>query len=187
MSVQTAAAVEPRCTVRADFMDWLATQLGLLADGLEKKEQALTEIVNITENQNTVLQSGLSVIEAQAFVTQMNKEKQPLIKQVIQCDSMFETVLKEAGPALDALPDSFKPQVAELQIRIRRVMDLDVKIRVCEEKNKTLMEGKRDLETTAETASSAAPSAAQKQTPLPPDANRVINAYVKNTRNYTVK
>ncbi len=194
-------------------MDWLLTRLNILADGLEKKEHALREIVNITENQSTVLQSDLSETEAHAFIVQMNREKQQFIKQVIQCDNMFESILKEAGPALDAAQESYKPQVAELQTRIRRVMDLDVKIRVYEEKNNALMKGKQapqsnplPPEAVITPAASApmtsapvspagtaainpsAPSATvppkQKTPPLPPDANRVINAYVKNTRNY---
>jgi SMC interacting uncharacterized protein involved in chromosome segregation len=160
-------------------VDWLRTQLNILADGLNKKEQALREIVNITENQGTVIESGLTADETRAFLTQMNREKQQLIKTVIQCDNMFEAVLKEAGPALDAAPDAYKPQVAELQKRIRRVMDLDVKIRVYEEKNNALQNGKKPFEPTP------APGKQPTQTqPLPTDANRVIGAYAKNSRNY---
>jgi hypothetical protein len=160
-------------------MDWLRAQLNILADGLNKKEQALSEIVNITENQGTVIESGLSAEETRAFLTQMNREKQQLIKTVLQCDSMFETVLKEAGPALDAAPDAYKPQVAELQKRIRRVMDLDVRIRVYEEKNNALQKGQNIT---------APPPVTGKQQvqaqPLPTDANRIIGAYAKNSRNF---
>jgi hypothetical protein len=168
-------------------VDWLLTQLNILADGLNKKEQALGEIVNITENQGTVLQSGLPEEETRAFLSQMNREKQQYIKTVIACDNMFEAVLKEAGPALDAAPEAYKPQVAELQKRIRRVMDLDVKIRVYEEKNNALQN--TNHKATAQPATSVI---SQKPPPsntpaLPPDANRVIGAYVKNTRNYIGK
>jgi hypothetical protein len=162
-------------------MDWLLTQLNILADGLDKKEQALSEIVNITENQGTVLQSGLPEEETRAFLTQMNREKQQFIKTVIACDYMFEAVLKEAGPALDAAPESYKPQVAELQKRIRRVMDLDVKIRVYEEKNNALQNGKPAMTAPQITSQRPTPTGAA---PIPPDTNRVIGAYVKNTRNY---
>ncbi len=156
-------------------MDWLLTRLNILADGLEKKEQALREIVNITENQNTVLLSELTDVEANAFIVQMNKEKQQFIKQVIQCDNVFESILKEAGPALDAAQDSYKPQVEELQKRIRRVMDLDVKIRVYEEKNNALMKAKQDARIPSSVPDiHAAPHAAslstQSQSPAPNDA-----------------
>jgi hypothetical protein len=166
---------------RAANVDWLRTQLNILADGLNKKEQALSEIVNITENQGTVIESGLTEDETRAFLTQMNREKQQLIKTVIQCDNMFEAVLKEAGPALDAAPDAYKPQVSELQKRIRRVMDLDVKIRVYEEKNNALQNRRKPLD------HPPAPGRQQTQVqaqPLPADVNRVIGAYVKNSRNY---
>ena len=45
----------------------LDTQIQILVDGLAKKETALREIVNITDNQRTVIESGLPPNEIRAF------------------------------------------------------------------------------------------------------------------------
>jgi hypothetical protein len=153
----------------------METQLAILLDGLKKKEAALTEIVNITENQRTVIESGLPLPEVREFLTEMNKEKQIFIEQVKGCDSMFEAMLKEIGPELDARQDMYKPQVAQLQIHIRRVMDLDVKVRVQEEKNHTAM---NELAPPPP----AIPGIKPKPKLLPTDNARVIKAYEQEKR-----
>ena len=161
-------------------MDTVAVKLNVLIDGMVKKENALIEIVNITENQSTVLNSGLTEEEIRAFMLQMNREKQMAIKTVMQCDTMFENILKEIGPELDARPGLYGPQIADLQQRIKRVMDLDVKIRVCETQNNGKM-------------GAAAPSGAKlpgmsnppgKKSTVIHDENRLIKAYQDNTRNF---
>lgn len=169
-------------------MDPIEVKLNVLIDGMDKKEEALNEIADITENQSTVLESGLSRDEIMTFIVQMNREKQTQIQTVLCCDSLFEQILKEIGPELDARTESYKPQIAALQTRIKRVMDLDVGIRVCEERNNDKL---RRID------GAAAPIAA-KQTPLiqqekPPvsrqaavvqDGNRVIKAYENNSKNF---
>ena len=120
-------------------MNDMNLRLNLLLDGLIKKEHSLLEIVSITENQGTVLESGLPPDDARAFIVQMNREKQVFIQEVLRCDSMFETVLKEIGAELDANQDLYVEEVRQLQTYIKRVMDLDVKIRVCEDRNEELM------------------------------------------------
>jgi signal recognition particle GTPase len=151
--------------------DFMETQLTILLEGLVNKENALTEIVNITDNQRTVIESGLPPAEVRGFLMEMNKEKQQFIDRVKGGDSMFETMLKEIGAELDARQHMYKPQVAELQKHIRRVMDLDVKIRLQEEKNNHLI---------AEHAPQAPPvpqGIKPKPKLLPPDNARVIKAY----------
>ena len=115
-------------------------KLEVLLDGLKRKQNALNEIVNITTNQQVVIKSRLSHAEIMTFILEMNVGKQDFIKTVKDCDDMFERLLQEVGPALDAEADMYKPQVAELQKYIRQVMDLDVKIRVLEEENNTLLD-----------------------------------------------
>jgi hypothetical protein len=153
----------------------MLTQLSVLLEGLKKKEQALVEIVNITDNQRTVIESGMSLDEVRGFLVEMNKEKQQFIDTVKGCDNMFEAMLKEIGPELDAQQHMYKPQVAELQKYIRRVMDLDVKVRVQEDKNNALMNAL------------APPPPAQtglkpKPKLLPTDNARVIKAYEQEKR-----
>jgi len=153
----------------------METQLAILLDGLKKKEQALIEIVNITDNQRTVIESGLPVEEVRGFLMEMNKEKQQFIDTVKGCDNMFEAMLKDIGPELDASQHMYKPQVAQLQKYIRRVMDLDVKVRVLEEKNNTILN---------EIAPPIPAQQGLKPKPklLPTDNARVIKAYEQEKR-----
>ncbi|MCL2602884.1 MAG: hypothetical protein FWD90_00225 [Defluviitaleaceae bacterium] len=155
--------------------DYMETQLSILLEGLVNKEKALTEIANITDNQRTVIESGMSADEVRVFLTEMNKEKQQFIDRVKGCDNLFETMLKEIGTELDARQHMYKPQVAELQKYIRRVMDLDVKIRIQEEGNNNLL-----------TENTPPQSVQQNLKPkpklLPPDNARVIQAYEHERR-----
>ncbi|MCL2499656.1 MAG: hypothetical protein FWE90_04875 [Defluviitaleaceae bacterium] len=151
--------------------DYMETQLSILLEGLINKEKALTEIVNITDNQRTVIESGLTPTEVRVFLTEMNKEKQQFIDRVKGCDTLFEAMLKDIGAELDARQHMYKPQVAELQKYIRRVMDLDVKIRLQEEDNNNVLNEQTP----------PPPSVQQNLKPkpklLPPDNARVIKAY----------
>jgi len=153
----------------------METQLAILLEGLKKKEKALAEIVNITENQSTVITSGMAADEVRGFLMEMNKEKQQFIETVKNCDNMFETLLKEVGAELDASQHLYKQQVAELQKYIRRVMDLDVKIRVLEEENNNAV-------TALAPQTPATPGLKPKPKLLPPDNARVIKAYEQEKR-----
>ena len=115
-------------------------KLEILLDGLKKKQNALEEIVNITTNQQVVIKSRLTHTEIMAFILEMNIEKQQFIKIVKTCDDMFERLLQEVGPTLDAQVNMYKPQVADLQKYIRQIMDLDKNIRTLEEENNKLID-----------------------------------------------
>ena len=169
-------------------MEPLEAQLSILIEGMIKKEKALIEILSITDNQNTVIESELPKDERMAFIVNMNREKQDYIQTVIDCDNLFERLLKEIGPDLDSSPDLYKPQVAELQVLIRKVMDLDVSIRVREDKNNDFL-----LKTAKGQGINAAESTVRKKiSDLPSqrisaihDENRIIDAYKKNAKDYT--
>src|SRR5215469_1108550 len=110
-------------------MDAMIAQLGLIDDGLLKKEKALHEVLNISENQQTVLRSNLDVDMARRMVFDMNEAKQEAIKIVIACDDMFEDMLKVIGEELAQTQHLYKPQVQSMQEKISRVIALDAKIR----------------------------------------------------------
>lgn len=174
-------------------MDPVEIKLGILMDCIKKKEQALVEILSITENQGTVLQSDLTGDEIRAFMVQMNREKQIYIQTVLQSDTMFENMLKEIGPKLDANPRLYKQRIAELQSMIRRVMDMDVKIRVQEGQNNqqpgTINTDEAVLQKPFTPAAEAVPQRPTKQKPpvmkqaaILQDSTRVIKAYKNNTK-----
>jgi hypothetical protein len=161
-------------------MNAMETKLNILIDGLRKKEQSLLEIVSITENQGTVLESELPEQDAQDFFMQMNRLKQVHIQTVISCDNLFESILNEIGGALDSEPEAYKPQVQTLQEGIKKVMDLDVKIRVLEEKN-----NRRSINAEKKPARpvNTPPGLPKKQKGIQKDTQRIIEAYKNNARN----
>ena len=172
-------------------MDALAAQLNIMLEGLKKKELALVEVLSISENQRTVIESELPIDNARELVFEMNQGKQDAIQIVKDCDNMFEAMLKDMGQELDAKQDLYKPQVKIMQDYIRRIMDLDVKIRVTEGENIRLMDERRGIE-----LSTQPPVTAPVQTPdmqqsglkpkvtMPTDSAKVINAYRQGSENY---
>ena len=171
-------------------MDRMVTHLNIMLDGLKKKEQALAEILSITENQQTVIKSELPLDAIRELVFEMNEGKQAAIKIVKDCDNMFEAMLKDMGQDLEARQDMYTPQVKTLQLHIRRVMDLDVKIRVTEDDNNRLLDERRSGSAQSQPQ---VPSPGQKtnrapepkpKVNMPTNSVQVIKAYEKGRTNY---
>ncbi|MCL2386217.1 MAG: hypothetical protein FWC89_01590 [Defluviitaleaceae bacterium] len=159
--------------------DTMATHLNIMLDGLKKKANALTEVLSITENQRTVIESELPLDGVRSMIFGMNEEKQAAIQIVKDCDDMFEKMLKDIGAELDAKQDMYKPQVQVLQEHIRRVMDLDVKIRVAEEENNRLLDERRSTEIPTSPTSGLKPKVT-----MPTDSAKIIRAYEQGSKNY---
>ena len=158
-------------------MDTMLTHLNILLDGMKRKEQALVEVLSITENQRTVIESELPLDEVRNMIFSMNDEKQAAIQIVKDCDNMFENMLKDMGQELEAKQDMYKPQVKKLQDFIRRVMDLDVKIRVGEEENNRLLDARRSAEMPTH-------GLKPKTSSILPDSRKVIQAYEQGSKNF---
>jgi len=90
---------------------------------------------------------------------------------------MFEAMLKDMGQELEARQDHYKPQVKVLQEHIRRVMDLDVKIRVTEDENNRLLDTKRVTPPTPQ-------QGLKPKVTMPMNSASVINAYKEGKKNY---
>jgi len=163
-------------------MDEMVTHLNIMLDGLKKKEQALADILAISENQRTVIESELPMEESRTLVFEMNDGKQAAIQIVKDCDNMFEAMLKEMGAELEAKQDMYKPQVKVLQEHIRRVMDLDIKIRVTEEENNRLLDIKREAPPTPPTA--PVQQGLKPKVSIQANTASVINAYKEGSKNY---
>lgn len=116
-------------------MDEFETKLNILYDALIKKEDALSQILAITENQAALLAEDHNGAEAAAFFKEMNVEKQRLIDTVLDGDGVFERIFGSLGGEFDERAAYFKPLVKRLQDKIKDVVDLDVKIRLQEDRN----------------------------------------------------
>ena len=130
-------------------MNQMTIELGIMLEGLKRKEKALGEILAITENQQTVIKSAVPLDEARRLVFEMNQGKQEAISVVKECDNMFESMLKRIGKELEETQSQYADQVRVMQAHIRRIMDLDVKIRITEEENNKLLDARREEEAPA--------------------------------------
>jgi hypothetical protein len=157
----------------------MQSHLKIMLDGLKRKATALTEILSISENQRTVIESELPLDGVRETIFSMNDEKQASIQIVKDCDNMFEKMLKEIGKELEAQQDNFKPQVQVLQEHIKKVMSLDVKIRVAEEENNQLLDKRR-----AEELPQTAQKGLKPKVTMPTDTAKVLKAYKQGKTNY---
>jgi len=155
-----------------------------MLEGLKKKASALAEVLSITENQQTVIKSELPLEGVRQLVFNMNEEKQAAIKTVIECDNMFENMLKDIGQELEATQHLYKPQVKIMQEHIKQVMSLDVKVRVTEEENNRLLDERREKEEVI-TPESIAPAPPPKpKSKIPTNSAQVLKAYKDGAKEY---
>ncbi len=153
-------------------------KLKMLIQLLNDKESALEQILVICENQETLILS-LNTEEPNCqenqenrdFYALMNTEKQSLIDVVIQRDEIFQTVFSEISPMLETIAQSHRELLLTIQEQIKRVTNLDAKIRVQEARNRSLVSG---LNT--KVATKVKPTASAK--------SHVLNEYAKNSKNW---
>jgi hypothetical protein len=121
-------------------MENFTVTLKILRDILEKKQAALEGVLNITQNQETILQSPDSV-ERSTFFVQCNVEKQNLIDRVKEYDEMFQGFFDQIKDGLRdmARHEENKPEIIKLQALISQVVEQDVQIRAQERKNLGLL------------------------------------------------
>ena len=111
------------------------TKLALLQEILNKKQAALTIVLNISENQETLYLSPPSE-ERREFLMEMGKEKQSQIDEVMACDEIFQSIFDSIADEFAIKSGDYKEKVGRLQASINEVLELDVKIRAQEEKGK---------------------------------------------------
>jgi len=160
----------------------ILTHMNIMIDGLKRKANALVEILAITENQSTVIESELPLAGVREMIVTMNEEKQSHIQIVKDCDAMFEKMLKDIGPELEAQQENFKPQVKLMQEHIRKVMSTDVKIRVTEGENNEKLDLRRAKEFPQTQV--AGQTGLKPKVSIPPDSVKVLKAYEQGAKNY---
>lgn len=174
-----------------DSMDSIEVELKVLIECLKKKEIALGHIANITENQGDLLASSLEQGELYSIFMQMNGEKQGFIEKVIQYDQVFENVLIKIGPTLDEDPTKYAEQVRSLQDLVRKVMDLDVQIRVYEDNNSQILtselgkiQGSREIQEMMNTDKAENADKPEAIDSGEYGSNKVINAYKSQSKHH---
>ena len=118
-------------------MEHFAAQLNILNEILVKKKRFLTQVLTISENQETILLSKLEPEEISAYFVAMNGEKQGLIEEVIGTDDVFQSVFDGIRDIFDENAPLFKADIGALQAEIKELIEMDTQIRLQEEKNKS--------------------------------------------------
>ena len=122
-----------------------ALQLTLLSDILERKKKALEQILNITENQETILKQEKSPEMVDMF-NQMAAEKQNYVEIVLQADSIFQKNFDGLKDSFDLMAEHHLKEIKLLQAQITAITDFDVAIRVKEKRNKEVAEAGRTIQ-----------------------------------------
>jgi len=147
------------------------TKLAILGDILAKKQEALETILNICENQESLYASS-SIHERRDFLLEMGKEKQIYIDQVLHCDDAFQAIFEPLSATFPDKGQNYPDQVKGLQEAIQRVLEIDVKIRVQEERTK--------ISAKAVWAKEGRGASAE---PTQADRNYILSQYQENNRN----
>ena len=118
--------------------DSFTIEIRVLRDLLDKKQTALSQILAICENQETLYMHPPSP-ERTEFSKEIAMEKQRLIEIVLECDDVFQSIFTRLKPTFEAEAEKQPALVTALQARIKEVMETDIRIRAQEERNKQLL------------------------------------------------
>ncbi|MDR0957943.1 MAG: hypothetical protein LBM16_01875 [Clostridiales bacterium] len=114
------------------------TQFKILIQILEKKKAALEVILNVSENQEALLESPPDEARASMFKA-MSDEKQKHIDEILHLDNVFQTGFDPLRQEIEDNPKKWRKYLVDMQIMIDDVLELDVKIRAQETKNRTII------------------------------------------------
>lgn len=105
---------------------------------LDRKIEILNIILNVTKSQNIIFKEDKDV---DSFINMSIDEKQGLINELMNIDYMFLSIFESFKGALNKNKNMFKEEVIQIKNKIQQVADIDLKIRLQEEKNKQLING----------------------------------------------
>lgn len=109
----------------------------VLENTMEKKEQCLDELLQLTKEQEFVLLGEKFSMEA--FTALMDK-KQPFIDKIAEFDSGFESVFAKMKPAMEGYKKEYEPRIRGLQAKIKSVLGKGAALCTLEENNKGRLE-----------------------------------------------
>ena len=117
--------------------DQVTVYVSILKDSLKEKYEVMQKILDATKRQAEILSSD--PVDADAF-DEMLSQKEELISRIFTLDGGFERVFSKVNPFIQADPQSFKPEILEMQNYIRIITECSMKIQALEQKNKNKFE-----------------------------------------------
>lgn len=131
-------------TKDGDTVDQFETKVKILINIVEEKNKMLKSIYDITENQETFLKSQDLTEEFKLFFAQMSEEKQKYIDKILEGDMLFQKIFIELDNVFEEKANLHKDLVKYLQQEIKKATELDIRIRVIEQRNKDFLLNKKN-------------------------------------------
>ena len=110
-------------------------KVDMLISSLNEKNEALKTVLNITENQSLIFTSEKTAQMWDLF-SQMNETKQEGIDRVIELDSLFQGIFESISEGFEKNALQIREKTIKLQVLISEALELDIKIRAAEQKNR---------------------------------------------------
>lgn len=107
--------------------------ISLLEKSLEKKAAILEQLIELTEEQKTLIDDDKLTNEQ---FDDIFEKKGELIKQINELDNGFEQLYQRVRDELNAHPGGFKMQIEQLKKLITDVTDKGVRLQALERRNK---------------------------------------------------
>lgn len=114
-----------------------STCFKVLENTIEKKEQFLDELLQLTKEQERVLLGEKFSMDE--FTALMDK-KEPYIGKIAEFDAGFEAVFAKMKPVMEEYKKEYEPRIRTLQEKIKSVLGKGAALCTLEEQNKSRLE-----------------------------------------------
>ena len=109
----------------------------ILSDSLKKKVDILKKILELTEEQNSILsEKNIEKVDVETFDGVVDK-KTILLEEMQKIDDGFDAIYKKVGVFLSGNKEQYKIEILEMQNLIRVITDIGMQIQHLEMQNKT--------------------------------------------------
>ena len=120
-------------------MDEIAVKIDILHKALDRKKGILTQIINITENQQMFFET-LKGEELKYYMNVSIEEKQKLIDELNDIDTAFTGIFESFKGKLNENKQKYRNEIISMQDKIQELIELDIKIRAKEEHSRRTTE-----------------------------------------------
>lgn len=117
-------------------MEATENYLQVLSDSLDKKIIILEQLGKLTESQKLI--ANADSFDDNAFEDTIEK-KSALIEQLNKLDSGFQLLYDNIKSQLESSKDLYKNEIANLQDKIKVILDKNAELQVAEQENKKLI------------------------------------------------
>lgn len=118
-------------------MNEYATYVNVLITSLRKKVSILEKLVKVTKDEEQLLKKNSVTVEE---IEQKEQEKGKYLESLELADEGFEKVYQRIKDGFEENKYQYEEEIKTMQILIKKITDMTVKIQAQEVRNKQLME-----------------------------------------------